>query len=82
MIGHLNPYFNLLRLHNNSFDNQEKEINKNLPTTLSSYIYIYIYIYIYDIYIYNIYIYIQCLIKLQTKIQITQQHKESKLNRE
>ena len=38
-------------------------------------------IYIY-IYIYIIYIYIQCLIKLQTKIQITQQHKESKLNRE
>ena len=40
--------FNLFMLHNNSFDNQGSEINKNdLPfDILSLYIYIYIYIYI------------------------------------
>ena len=50
---HHNPCFNLFILHNNSFDNEGGEINKNE-------IYIYIYIYIYMcVYVYMyIYMYI------------------------
>ena len=60
-IVHHTLCFNLFILHNNSFDNQGSETNKNDIFYVSTYIYIYIcifiYIYIFIIYIYHIYIY-------------------------
>ena len=43
---HHSPCFNLLLLYNNSFDNQESEINENEIFTFRHTAYIYIYIYI------------------------------------
>ena len=73
------PCFNLFVLHNNPFDNQGREINKNdiffyasTYCLLQKYIiyiyiiYIYIYKYTYDVFTYMIYIYIYIYIHLYT----------------